>query len=669
MKKLFYFVVFAVFGLSLITPTIAKANQTQVSKQPLSPGITLNKYNYGDKTKSQINHITIDLSNPNATVDIGLPRYNQRMRTTTLATNNSIGDGHRVVGAINAAFFHTEVGINGEPMYLLAKENEIYNSGVISTSNDAYVSKPIAFGITSNGNAEIDTFTTQFKAKLPNQTLVIDGTNRRREANELIVYTPQHHASSTLTNEFGVEYIFQSEKPITSTEFGQTIKGKVVAIHGYNSKGNREIPKNGFVLSSHGNINNTTALQTLKMGEEVTITLGINSKWQDAKFMLASGPMLVKDGKRNLSMNESSWRAKQVTARSAIAISKDKKEAHFITVDSTATSKGMNLMQFADYIASLGYDRALNLDGGGSTTMGYRPYGTDVIKLANRPSAGSERAVSAILEAVSRAPLGDAKHIKYARTNNKGTLAIGEKSSIQVDYVVDAAYNPLNVAGVYLQSKGNLVETNGKTLVAKKAGTEEIYVKHGDTIVDSFKVKIVEPVPYSFTDIGPGFIYAKELSYLYENNIITGYDDNTFRPQDSLSREHAMVILSRYLNLDTTSVEDPGFTDVPKSHLYYNEIAAVANAGYISGKDGGEEFDPSGELTRAQLAKVLVKAFDLEGNADKPFTDLPAGDWAYKYVQALVANNIAQGYEDGSFKPSDPVQRIHFGNFIYNLAH
>lgn len=665
MKKFFYLFVLAVFSLSVIAPSMSEASQTPVSKLPLSPGVTLNKYK---ASQGEINHIAIDLSNPYATVDIGLPNYNQRLRTTVLATKNSHGNGHRVVGAINAAFFHTETGINGEPMYLIAKENEIYNSGVISTSNDAYVSKPIAFGITSNGHAEIDSFALQFKATLPDKTIVVDGVNRRRETNELIIYTPQHHDSTTLTNEFGVEYIFQSDQPITSTEFGQTLKGKVVAIYPYGSKGKREIPKNGFALSATRD--KATALQTLKMGEEVTVTLGIDTKWQDAKFMLASGPMLVQDGKRNLSIRESSWRAKQVTARSAIAISKDKKQAHFITVDSTSKSGGMNMMQFADYIAGLGYDRALNLDGGGSTTMGYRPYGTHEIKLANRPSAGSERAVSAILEAVSSAPLGKAKHIQYTRTNNKGTLAIGEKSSIQVNYVVDAAYNPLSIAGVYLQSKGNLVETNGTTFVAKKTGTEEIYVKHGDTIVDSFKVKIAQPVSYSFTDIGPGFIYSKELNYLYENKIITGYsDDNTFRPQASLSREHAMVILARYLKLNTTSVKNPGFTDVPKSHLYYKEIAAVANAGYISGKDGGKTFDPSGQLTRAQLSKILAGAFELEGNANKSFTDLAPENWAYDYVQALVANNVAQGYADGSFKPNEPIQRIHFGNFIYNFEH
>ena len=107
-----------------------------------------------------------------------------------------------------------------------------------------------------------------------------------------------------MTNEYGVEYIFQSDEPITSTKFGQTLKGKVIAIYPYGSKGKREIPKNGFALSATQD--KGTALQTLEMNEEVTVTLGIDSKWQNAKFIMASGPMLVKDSKRNLTMNANS---------------------------------------------------------------------------------------------------------------------------------------------------------------------------------------------------------------------------------------------------------------------------------------------------------------------------------------------------------------------------
>ncbi|MHA6261414.1 S-layer homology domain-containing protein [Sporosarcina sp. CAU 1771] len=749
MKKLIYASLFTLFAASMPFNNV-EASQSNVKTQPLSPGVTWNKYDYRTSNKHEVNHISVDLANPYAQLEIGLPKtFGSKARTTSLATSNSNGNGHRVVGAINAAYYHMN---NGFPIYLIAKDNEIYNSGIISKGSDAFVSNPIAFGITANGNAEIDTFAPKYSAKLPTQTLVVDGVNRQRNSGEMILYTPQHYSPYTLTNEYGVEYIFQSSSPVTSTEFGQTLTGKVVGIYPYGSTGKRTIPKNGFALSATDT--KASLLQSLNMDDEVSVSLGIDSKWQNAKFMMASGPMLVKDGKRNLTMNASSWRAKEVTARSAIAISKDKKLAHFITVDSTSTSKGMNLVQFADYIVSLGFDRALNLDGGGSTTMGYRPYGTHVIGLANRPSGGSERAVSAILQAVSSAPLSSPKHIDFSVSTKNDTLLVGAESTIKVNYVVDEYYNPLPIANVRLEAAGNGVSVDGLKLVAKQAGTETIQLKHGETnlfslslnVVDAptsltvapaavklktgqqislqakatdaynrplvfnsnqlkwsvpaelgtisssgvFKaaavgnkkgnitvtlgtktitvpVEIEQEVSYQFTDIGPNFLYANQLSYLVENKIINGFEDQTFRPSASLSRQHAMVILSRLLKLDTTNVTDPGFSDVPKTHLYYKEIASVANAGIVSGKAGGTYFSPSDNITRSQMAKVLVEAFNLEGSANKSFKDVKETDEFYGYVQALVANGVSTGYEDGTFRPAENIQRIHFGIFIYNL--
>ena len=98
-------------------------------------------------------------------------------------------------------------------------------------------------------------------------------------------------------------------------------------------------------------------------------------KWPDA----------LKDGKPNITMDTSNWRASTLTARTAVAISKDKKQVHLVTVDNrSGYSNGMSLTQFANYLAAQGYDRALNFDGGGSTAMGVRNHGSNTVVLANR---------------------------------------------------------------------------------------------------------------------------------------------------------------------------------------------------------------------------------------------------------------------------------------------
>ena len=66
--------------------------------------------------------------------------------------------------------------------------------------------------------------------------------------------------------------------------------------------------------------------------------------------------------------------------------------------------------------------------------------------------------------------------------------------------------------------------------------------------------------------------------------ILQGDLDGKFNPGNTLSREHAAVILSRVFNLDTSVASTQQFKDVPKTHRYYNEINAIASANLVGGK-------------------------------------------------------------------------------------
>src|SRR5699024_4112855 len=114
-----------------------------------------------------------------------------------------------------------------------------------------------------------------------------------------------------------------------------------------------------------------------------------------------------------------------------------------VTVDSRAGySNGMSLTQFADYLVSQGYDRALNFDGGGSTTMGIRNYGSNQVVLANRTSNSAQRSTSAILEAVSTAPTGQPAYVSVSRPQ-MGEMLVGATADLKINHVLDAYYNPI----------------------------------------------------------------------------------------------------------------------------------------------------------------------------------------------------------------------------------
>lgn len=111
-------------------------------------------------------------------------------------------------------------------------------------------------------------------------------------------------------------------------------------------------------------------------------------------------------------------------------------------------------------------------------------------------------------------------------------------------------------------------------------------------------------------------------------------------------------------------MKNPSFKDIQANHIYYKEIAAVVEAGIMSGREDNT-FDPSATLTRAQMAKIVAIAYKLKGTSSIAFKDVPKDHWAYTYVQQLAANNITTGYDGNIYKPNEAISRAHFGLFLY----
>ncbi|HZG73633.1 MAG TPA: S-layer homology domain-containing protein, partial [Chondromyces sp.] len=168
-----------------------------------------------------------------------------------------------------------------------------------------------------------------------------------------------------------------------------------------------------------------------------------------------------------------------------------------------------------------------------------------------------------------------------------------------------------------------------------------------------------------FNDVGLNYWAKEEVSYLIDRGVISGYADGTFKPNVTLNRVQAAIMLQRALNLDTESVKDPGYQDVPKTYSFYDSIAAVSEAGIMKGKAGGTKFDPYAQLTRAEMAVILQRALKLPEATKNYFTDNHTGSFAYQAVNAMAASNITTGYSDGTYRPANPLTRTEFSVFLY----
>lgn len=100
------------------------------------------------------------------------------------------------------------------------------------------------------------------------------------------------------------------------------------------------------------------------------------------------------------------------------------------------------------------------------------------------------------------------------------------------------------------------------------------------------------------------------------------------------------------------------FLDVEKAYWSKDEIDFVKEKGWMMG-NSPETFNPNGELTRAQMAVILVRILNIPivETATSSFTDVSTKHWAYEYIETAKANNLFGGYGNGNFGPQDPIAR------------
>lgn len=168
----------------------------------------------------------------------------------------------------------------------------------------------------------------------------------------------------------------------------------------------------------------------------------------------------------------------------------------------------------------------------------------------------------------------------------------------------------------------------------------------------------------SFTDVKPTLDHYDSIMNLAGRGIVKGYSDGTYRPDNKLTRGQASKILALALKLDTKNVKNPGFKDVDKANSFYKFVAALENAGLISGFEDNT-FKPNASMTRAHMAKTIDLGFKLEGKSTvNPFRDVNNSAWYVDHVKALVNNKVTKGKTATTFDPNSSITRAQMASFV-----
>jgi len=368
----------------LIDVVVVGAQDT--TRTPVGPGV-MHTSIYDPRGPWAIHLIEVDLTNPYITLETvkAKDQLEGNERTSAMARRSS-REGHRVVAAINGDFYDT----GGIPINLQVIGGEILRDPSFRS----------VFGVATDEKPFIQILSLRGSVIAKDRsTYAISGVNRTRHADEVIFYN-HFFSPSTRTNQWGAEVTLQPLKPFFPND---TLRAVLTALDSL--AGNQPIPKGRYVLSGHG-AGRRFLLDHGRLGDTLAVFIGLPPLRRAVAAAIGGLPRLVRDGRISIEAAQEGASESLVTnrhPRTAVGISRDSTVVYLFTVDGRQPgySAGMSLPELADWMLRVGCYHAVNLDGGGSTTMVVRD------SVVNRPSdLAGERAVANALLVISTAPTG-----------------------------------------------------------------------------------------------------------------------------------------------------------------------------------------------------------------------------------------------------------------------
>ena len=288
------------------------------------------------------------------------------MSTVSEQIKSLPADRGLAVAAINGDYYEKSKDYPGCPRDLQICQGEV-------------VSNPAGhncFWIDAEGNPRMTNVCSRFRVVWPDGKGTPLGLNRQRTNNEAMLYTAVIGKSTRTTG--GTEYVLERGGsglwlPLRA---GQSYGARVRAVH---AAGNTTLDRDVMVLSLSPDL--AASRPALQPGAAIKIITETVPDVAGADFAIGGGPTLVRDAKA------AEWGNWVLIRHPHTAVGWNKSHFFLVVVDGRQIdlSLGMTFPELAQYMLKLGCDQAMNLDGGGSTTL------WALGNVRNSPSEGQER--------------------------------------------------------------------------------------------------------------------------------------------------------------------------------------------------------------------------------------------------------------------------------------
>ena len=216
----------------------------------------------------------------------------------------------------------------------------------------------------------------------------------------------------------------------------------------------------------------------------------------------------------------------------------------------------------------------------------------------------------------------------------------------------------------------------GKDVAVTSAEGTYSFQMPGSAVTVSATFKAEEPEDVEtlpFKDVKEGDWFYEAVKYVYDNGMMNGTNDgSTFSPDMNLSRSMIVQVLYNLEGKPSAGAEGV-FSDVAAGQWYTDAVNWAAANEIVKGYDNGK-FGPEDDITREQMAVILYryaqyKGYDVTAQGDLgTFNDgAETSDWAVEAMKWAVGSSLLQGYA-GNLNPTGTATRAEVAQILMNFC-
>ncbi|WP_295149014.1 stalk domain-containing protein [uncultured Peptoniphilus sp.] len=466
--------------LLFITSNVFAENQL-LFQEPIAPGVVRYKYKVKrGKRNAETNVIKVDLNNPHVKINTvaGGGTY------TNKATVSQMANRTNAVALVNGDFFTMK--LQGAPLGPSVINGEIKSSPAVLT--DLW-----SFGIDSNNKAFIDLTKFAGSVTAPNgKSFPIDGLNKT-------IYWYQPSKEYSHQSKIQMYDSFWTSKTRGDKTTGELLlsENDVVEQISYRKNLDMAVPKGKKILQFSENAEKFMQ-DNVKVGDKLTVRTNIepNRNW---KMMIGGHALLVENGAIK-KYTKDIKSIDGVRARTAVGISQDGKTVYIVTAEGrTKRSSGLTISELAQFMLDLGVDKAMNLDGGGSTAMAVRNLGDlNRTRATNPERNGAERRVVNGLGVYNTSK--NTGLIDDGKFESDVDTIVGEQLNLKLKSAWDEFLNPIDIKPrtyTLTESSNGANILNGQTYLPMTPGKFMINLQADKGDGFSKEINVADPSNYT----------------------------------------------------------------------------------------------------------------------------------------------------------------------------